>query len=106
MKWRYRALLVGNWHFPGDPTNLPNLNGPIQDVASLATALTDSKTGLFHDSDVEVVTERTATEIAVAAEHFFSVAGRNELLFLYYSGHGLTNDRGDELLLCGRDSRT
>ena len=102
---RYRALLVGNWHYPDDPANLPDLKGPLNDVAALGLALTDPAAGLFTRDDVTLLTERASHEIAAEMEAFFADASRTDLLFVYYSGHGLTADDGS-LLLCGRNART
>ena len=102
---RYRALLVGNWHYPEDPTNLPDLKGPLNDVSGLAQVLADAQFGLFTPADVMTLTERASHEIAAEMEAFFADASRNDVLFVYYSGHGLTADDGS-LLLCGRNART
>ncbi|MGE5828499.1 MAG: caspase family protein [Micromonosporaceae bacterium] len=102
---RYRALLVGNWHYPDDPANLPDLKGPVNDVSGLAQALADPEVGLFAPADITMLTERASHEIAAEMEAFFADASRTDLLFVYYSGHGLTADDGS-LLLCGRNART
>src|SRR4029450_1941012 len=102
---RYRALLVGNWHYPDDPANLPDLKGPVNDVSGLAQALADPDVGLFAPADITMLTERASHEIAAEMEAFFADASRTDLLFVYYSGHGLTADDGS-LLLCGRNART
>jgi hypothetical protein len=102
---RYRALLVGNWHYPDDPANLPDLNGPLNDVSRLAETLADPATGMFAPADVTTLTERASYEIVAEMESFFGTATREDVLLLYYSGHGITADNGT-LLLCGRNSRT
>jgi hypothetical protein len=102
---RYRALLVGNWHYPDDPANLPDLKGPLNDVSSLAQTLADPTFGLFAPTDVTTLTERASYEIEAEMEAFFSEATREDVLLVYFSGHGITADNGS-LLLCGRNSRT
>jgi hypothetical protein len=102
---RYRAVLIGNWYFPEDPANLPELRGPINDVTRLAEALTGA-TGMFPREQTTVLSERSSQELLEALERFFSEARRDDVLLVYYSGHGLTNDRGDALLMCARNSRT
>jgi len=102
---RYRALLVGNWHYPDDPANLPDLKGPLNDVSRLAETLADPRLGLFARDDVAVLTERQSHEITAELEHFFAEATRQDVLLVYYSGHGVTADDGS-LLLCGRNART
>jgi hypothetical protein len=102
---RYRALLVGNWHYPDDPANLPDLKGPLNDVSRLAEALADPAIGLFTPADVTTLTERASHEIVAELEAFFGDATREDVLLLYFSGHGITADNG-ALLLCGRNART
>ena len=102
---RYRALLVGNWHYPEDSANLPDLKGPLNDVSRLAGVLADPEVGLFAPGDVVALTERASYEITAELEQFFAEATRQDVLLVYYSGHGITSDDG-HLLLCGRNSRT
>jgi hypothetical protein len=102
---RYRALLIGNSTFPEDPHNLPGLEDPINDIALLRDALTDSEVELFHSGAVRMTSERTASEILVELETFFGLATKESHLLLYYSGHGLLNE-ANELFLCARDTRT
>lgn len=100
-----RALLIGNSTFPEDPHNLPELRGPVNDVASLRDALTDSEVGLFHPTDVRIVAERTKAELTTAIEELLRSAAIDDLVLLYYSGHG-QRDEYDQLFLCARDTRT
>jgi uncharacterized caspase-like protein/biotin carboxyl carrier protein len=102
---RYRALLIGNWHYPEDPANLPDLKGPLNDVSRLAELLADPARGLFAPADVRALTERASHEITAELEQFFGDATRRDVLLVYFSGHGLTADDGS-LLLCGRNART
>jgi hypothetical protein len=100
----YRALLIGNSTFPND-TNLPTLEGPVNDIALLREALTDPVTGLFDQHDVRLVAERTMSEILLELEQFFTSASRSDRLLLYYSGHGLLT-MTNTLMLAARDTRT
>ncbi|MGH9222690.1 MAG: caspase family protein [Acidimicrobiales bacterium] len=102
---RYRALLIGNSTFPADANNLQTLEGPVNDVALLRGALTDRVAGLFDADSVRMLPERTSGEILVELEQFFGAAKRDDVLLLYYSGHGVLNERG-QLFLCARDTRT
>jgi hypothetical protein len=102
---RYRALLVGNRHFPEDPEHLPDLNGPHNDVASLADVLTAGPGALFRPADVELKTERKADEICAGIEQLLRDAARTDLVLLYYSGHGYRDD-SQSLRLTGLDSRS
>ena len=51
------------------------------------------------------LTERASHEILSELETFFGDATREDVLLLYFSGHGITADNGS-LLLCGRNART
>jgi beta-lactam-binding protein with PASTA domain len=100
----YRALLMGNSVFDADASLNP-LNAPTKDVARLHRALVDPATGLFADDNVRLVIERTANDLLDELDAFFSSAHRDDLLLLYYSGHGLLDER-NQLFLCGRDTRS
>ncbi|NEW74165.1 caspase family protein [Streptomyces rhizosphaericus] len=99
----YRALLIGNSEFPGDPDHLRSLLGPPADVSLLAAALMDPDTGLHQADAVRTVLEETAQRIRDELEEFFESALTHEQLFLYYSGHGLLDLR-NRLRLCARDT--
>lgn len=101
----YRALLIGNSSYDEDPHNLPPLNGPVNDLPLLHGALTHERYGLFRPENVRILPERTKKEIATAMEEFFRSATRDDLLFLYYSGHGRQDDFGN-LYLAARDTRS
>ncbi|MFI9630566.1 caspase domain-containing protein [Streptomyces sp. NPDC052042] len=101
----YRALLIGNSEFPGDPDHLRILLGPPVDVPLLAEALTDPETGLHQADAVKTVLEETNQRIRDELEEFFDSALPHEQLFLYYSGHGLLDLR-NRLRLCARDTTT
>ena len=101
----YRALLIGNAIFPEDPHNLNNLNGPLNDISLLRSALTDRKTGLFERGNVRVLKNQKKAVIASTIERFYQEAGRSDTTLLYYSGHGKSDER-DNLYLCARDTRT
>lgn len=99
----YRALLIGNAEFPGDPEQLRTLLGPPTDVPLLAAALTAPDTGLHRSDAVATVLEETTQHIRDALEWFFTSAHRHEQLLFYYSGHGLLDPR-NRLRLCARDT--
>jgi hypothetical protein len=99
----YRALLIGNSEFPGDPANLRRLLGPPTDVQMLSAALTDTDTGLHQADAVRTVLEETSQRIEEELAEFLESALPHEQLFLYYSGHGLLDLR-NRLRLCARDT--
>ncbi|ONK10586.1 caspase family protein [Streptomyces sp. MP131-18] len=99
----YRALLIGNSEFPGDPDHLRPLLGPPTDVSLLSAALTDPGTGLHRSDGVRTVLEATTQRVKEELAEFFESALPHEQLLLYYSGHGLLDLR-NRLRLCARDT--
>ena len=103
MAGRYRALLIGNSTYPADEHNLQTLKGPVKDIAALNRALADSSTGLFDDADVTLLPEATSTRAIRALGRFFGTATRDDVLLVYFSGHGKLDQSG-RLHLCMQDS--
>jgi hypothetical protein len=98
----YRALLIGNSIFEAD-AGLNGLNAPVKDVARLHNALVNPTTGMFDENNVRLVTEGTCDRILDELDDFFRSARRDDLALLYYSGHGVLDERG-QLYLCGRNT--
>ena len=98
----YRALLIGNSIFEAD-AGLNGLNAPVKDVARLHNALVNPATGMFDENNVRLVTEGTCDRIMDEVDDFFRSARRDDLALLYYSGHGVLDERG-QLCLCGRNT--
>ncbi len=101
----YRALLIGNSTYPADEHNLQTLRGPIKDIVAVNRALIDKDTGLFADADVTVLPEATSTRAIRALGKFFAGAGRDDVLLMYFSGHGKLDQTG-RLHLCMQDTET
>jgi hypothetical protein len=102
---RYRALLIGNSTYPIDEHNLQTLKGPVKDIAALNRALIDPGTGLFDDADVSLLPEATSHRAVRALGRFFGTATRDDILLLYFSGHGKLDHAG-RLHLCMQDTDT
>ena len=100
---RYRALLIGNSVFAEDAAHLPRLEGPQKDVTLLHHALVNDKTGLFSEESVRVLLEQPMRSMMKEIHSFFADAHRDDVLMLYYSGHGML-DAQDRLYLCASDS--
>jgi hypothetical protein len=105
MGGRYRALLIGNSTYPADAHNLQTLKGPVKDIAVLNRALVDPNTGIFADIDVTLLPEATSTRAIRALSKFFGEADRDDVLLVYFSGHGKLDQRG-RLHLCMQDTET
>ena len=103
MAGRYRALLIGNSTYPADEHNLQTLKGPVKDIATLNRALADPGTGLFDDADVTLLPEATSTRAIRALGRFFGTAARDDVLLVYFSGHGKLDQSG-RLHLCMQDT--
>ena len=102
---RYRALLIGNSTYPADEHNLQTLKGPVKDIAALNRALIDRDTGLFADIEVALLPEATAARAIRALGRFFGTATRDDVLLVYFSGHGKLDQSG-RLHLCMQDTES
>ena len=105
MAGRYRALLIGNSTYPADEHNLQALKGPVKDIAVLNRALIDPGTGLFADVDVTLLPEATSARAIRALGRFFGAAARDDVLLVYFSGHGKLDQAG-RLHLCMQDTES
>jgi Caspase domain len=105
MAGRYRALLIGNSTYPADEHNLQTLRGPVKDIAALNRALIDPQAGLFTDADVTLVPEATSSRVIRVMGGFFGTADREDVLLVYFSGHGKL-DQNSRLHLCMQDTES
>jgi len=105
MAGRYRALLIGNSTYPADEHNLQTLKGPVKDIAALNRALIDPQTGLFADVDVTLLPEATSGRVIKIMGRFFGTASRDDVLLVYFSGHGKLDQSG-RLHLCMQDTES
>jgi len=102
---KYRALLIGNSTYPVDEHNLQILKGPVKDIAALNRALIDRDTGLFDDVDVTLLPEASSARALRTLSKFFGSADRDDVLLVYFSGHGKLDQSG-RLHLCMQDTET
>lgn len=98
----YKALLIGNATYSAE-SGLPALNGPQNDIFAMRDALVHPEHGLFDPANVARVAEQKSHVIKNRMEAFFRGAGRDDVLLLYFSGHGRL-DEGGELLLCAQET--
>jgi hypothetical protein len=83
------ALIVASSKF-ADAT-LRQLVAPGQDATGLARVLADALIGGF---EVKVLINRPSHEVRREIETFFAGRKRDDLLLLYFSGHGVKDDDG------------
>lgn len=95
------ALILGNTEYL-DP-KLSRLAAPDQDVAALAEVLRHSAIGGF--DEVTTFINRDARDLNEQVEGFFANKHRDDLLVLYFSGHGIKDDSG-RLYLAVQDTKT
>ncbi|WP_329071684.1 caspase family protein [Streptomyces sp. NBC_01429] len=102
---RYRGLLIGNATYVRDPHALPAIDGPLTDIEELSLALTDPEVGLFNPADLAALANCGIQELRERVDELFTTASREDVLLLYYSGHGQLDERGT-LYLGATDTRT
>ncbi|MGQ0600639.1 MAG: caspase family protein, partial [Anaerolineales bacterium] len=95
------ALVIGSSEFT-DP-KLARLITPAEDATDLATVLQAVEIGGF-DSVTALVNE-SVENVRTAIEAFFADKGLDDLLLLYFSGHGIRDDQG-QLYLAVKDTQT
>ena len=93
------ALIIGNSTY--QDSTLSRLLTPDVDVGALGEILLDPELGGF--DDVNVIVNMSSHIIRRAIAGFFSKKGREDLLLLYFSGHGVLDDQG-LLYLAVRDT--
>jgi uncharacterized caspase-like protein len=97
---RKLALLIGNSQYQ-DPI-LAKLNAPDSDVSELAKILQDPAIGGF-DQVVTVLSEFSTT-VRVAIGDFFADKKTDDLLLVYFSGHGVL-DGNNRFYLAVKDTQ-
>ncbi len=83
------ALIVASSQFTDE--TLQQLVAPGQDAADLARVLDSAAVGGF---ETQVLVNRPSHEVRREIESFFSGRKRDDLLLLYFSGHGVKDDDG------------
>jgi hypothetical protein len=100
---RRLALLIGNNEYSADP-GFVRLSKAENDVNGLAEVLIDPRLGGFEIPKDLLLINRSAVEIASSIEEFYGGAKSDDLLLLYFAGHGILDSQGN-LCLAGRDTR-
>jgi len=92
------ALVIGNSHYQ-DP-NLAKLAAPAEDATDLAATLRAAPIGGF---DVTTLVDASASDLHKAIAKFFANRKYDDLLLLYFSGHGVLDDQG-QLYFAAKDT--
>ncbi|MCK5871809.1 MAG: caspase family protein, partial [Methylococcales bacterium] len=79
------AILIGNGSFPDEPT-LHTLRCPLLDVVGLEKVLKDGARGDFNE--VIVLKDQNHNEIERCLNKICNQAKKQDLVLVYYSGHG------------------
>jgi uncharacterized caspase-like protein len=95
------ALIIGNNNY-NDP-KLAQLKTPAADAQALAAVLADKTIGSF--DEVSPLINRTETEARRAISSFLTNKKPDDLVLVYFSGHGVLDDRG-RLFLSLKDTET
>jgi uncharacterized caspase-like protein len=98
---RRLALVIGSSLYRDD--TLSRLVSPDADVGALADTLLDPEMGGF--DDVKLLVNMVSYTVRREISEFFSRKTRTDLLLLYFSGHGVLDDRG-QLYLAVKDTDT
>jgi len=97
---RKLALLIGNSEY--EDKNLARLRTPSADVNALAEVLRDTEIGGF--DEVTPLINQPNDVIREAIVIFFSEKNRDDLLLLYFAGHGVLDNQG-RLYLAVKDTK-
>lgn len=91
---RRYALLIGASDY--SDKRIPNLPACANDVNALHTLLTDPGIGLFNRDHVTVLTGKDVTppNVKDALDQLARKAGGDDLVLVFFSGHGATDERG------------
>src|SRR4029453_16106027 len=93
------ALVVATSEY--EDARLAPLAGPAQDAEALEKVLANAEIGGF---DVQLALNAQHDDLRTTLEGFFSERGRDDLLLVHFSGHGLKDDDG-QLYLAAADTR-
>jgi len=95
------ALIIGNNNY--DDPKLAQLKTPAADSQALAKVLGDQSIGSF--DEVTPLINKNESEIRRAISSFLNHKKPDDLVLVYFSGHGILDDRG-RLFLSLKDTQT
>jgi len=96
------ALLIGVSDYEPGLTCLP---ASVRDVEAMRQVLQDPQLGGFASSDVTVLKNPERLEIEEAIYTLFKERHRDDLVLLYFSGHGIMDYKQNRLYLTARKTR-
>ncbi len=96
------ALIIANTEY-SDP-NLAQLSSPGKDAEELARVLKDKDIAAF--DDVRVVINQAESFVREKIDEFFDLKKPDDLLLLYFSGHGVRDEMGALYLAVKNTSHT
>ncbi|MBR8835304.1 MAG: caspase family protein [Stigonema ocellatum SAG 48.90 = DSM 106950] len=86
------ALLIGVSEY--DEGGLKALLGAVKDVEAMQRVLGNPEMGGFAEADIVVLKNPQRQEMESAIEQLFANRHKDDLLLFYFSGHGITDERG------------
>src|SRR5438034_1323394 len=95
------ALIIGNSRY--DDSSLSRLRAPDVDVQALERVLKAPEVG--HFDDVTCLLNEGGASVRKAIARFYDQRRRDDLLLLYFSGHGVKDEQG-HLYLALRDTES
>lgn len=85
------ALLIGVSEYEPGLNPLP---AAVKDVKAMQRVLKNPETGGFADADITVLENPQRQVMEEAIEHLFANRQKDDLVLLYFSGHGIKDDIG------------
>ncbi|MFN6500718.1 MAG: caspase, EACC1-associated type [Nostoc sp. DedQUE01] len=97
------ALLIGVSEYEPGLNPLPSA---VRDVEAVCEVLLHPEMGGFAASDITLLKNPERQVVEIAIETLFSSRHKDDLLLLYFSGHGIKDDRGRLYLATRNTSKT
>ena len=89
------ALLIGVSEYGAGLKPLPS---SLNDVDAIQRVLTHPEMGGFAEADLSMLKNPERQEMTEAIEDLFAARHKDDLVLLYFSGHGVKDDRGELFL--------
>ena len=86
------ALLIGVSQTSEE--ELPELPSAIEDIRAMQAVLQNPELGGFDSANIKVLSNPTRQEMELAIETLFANRKQDDLVLFYFSGHGITDEKG------------